>query len=680
MTYLPTIGLEIHVELKTRTKMFCESLNDPDERHPNINVCPICMGHPGTLPVINREAVRKVIQVGLALDGEISPLTLFERKNYFYPDLPKGYQISQYQHPLVRGGYLEINLPNVSRIDSNESRIVLKDESYRLMQLLFEVHNKLGPIYKEKNYCDAVEEVLKHERIPYERERKIVLKFENLEVSNFFADFVVDNKILLEVKAKPFITNDDIRQASRYINSLGIPLAIVINFKRQKLESKRVINPAFEKRPNSFEKDSRKIRIQRIHLEEDTGRLIHLSNAPQINSNNSQIFEKNSVVFERDLGVTLVDFNRAGIPLMELVTEPDLRSAAEARAFAEELQRILQYLDASDADMEKGEMRIEVNVSLRPLPNVSQMNSNESRIFWKDSGSFEKDSEKLGTKVEIKNINSFRFAEKAIAYEIERQKSLLEQGERVRQETRGWDEQQGKTVPQRTKEESHDYRYFPEPDLPPLKIQAAEIEELRRALPELPRGKERRFVHEFQIDPQLARTLVAAKDLAAFFEAAASELRAWLDATGGDPKDPKPLKLAANYITTDLAKLLNETGGAASDMRITPENFAELITYLAGDKISSAAAKRVLALMYAAGADPSLIIEEQKLWQVTDTETLAATVERIIERQPAAVQDFKRGKREALQFLLGQVMKEAAGANPAVVRQLLEEKLKGSTS
>ncbi len=628
--YEVVIGFETHTQLATQSKIFSRA-STAFGAEPNTQACAVDLALPGTLPVMNREAVACAIRLGLALGSHIAPVSIFARKNYFYPDLPKGYQISQYQYPLVRGGYLEIDLPNDPRMNSNKSRIVLKDESYRLMQLLFEVHNKLGPIYKEKNYCDAIEEVLKREKIPYERERKIVLKFENLEVSDFFADFVVDNKILLEVKAKPFITNHDIRQASRYIKSLGSLLAIIANFKRQKLESKRVINPAFENHSSSFEKDSRKkVRIQRVHLEEDTGRLIH---DPKTKS-------------------TLVDFNRAGIPLMELVTEPDLRSPEEARLFAEELRMILQYLGVSDADMEKGEMRIEANVSLRPVG-----------------------SDTLGTKVELKNINSFRFVERAIAYEIERQRQLLKRGEGVRQETRGWDEIRGETVSQRLKEESHDYRYFPEPDLPPLSIPPSLVEELRLRLPELPRQKLLRVTEEFGIEAKLAAAIVRNRATAGFFEAAISELREWLKSTGKDPADPTPLQLAANYLTTDITKLLTDSGTPIAESLITPENFAELITYIYEGRISSRTAKDVLREMFSTGADPSVIIDEKKLWQVSEASDLTAAVEKAIAAQSKAAADYRAGKTTALQFLLGQVMKEAKGANPEVVRKLLEEKL-----
>ena len=504
----PTIGLEVHAELKTRTKMFCDSPNDPDEPRPNANVCPVCMGHPGTLPAVNRDAVRKIIQVGLALGGDIATQTHFDRKNYFYPDLPKGYQISQYQHPLVKGGYLDIPA------SANE----WADES-----------------------------------------------------------------------------------------------------KKQKVESKNT------------NQNVNRVRIQRVHLEEDTGRLIHDSKTK----------------------TTLIDFNRAGVPLLELVTEPDLQSAEETRRFAESLQLILQHLGASDANMEKGEMRIEANVSLRPAG-----------------------SDGLGTKVELKNINSFRFVEQAIAHEIDRQSELLNRGERILQETRGWDEARGITVAQRSKEEAHDYRYFPEPDLPPLSIEPSLVEELRASLPELPHAKLLRFQKEYGIDPALARTIVRDKRLAAYFEETVSELKEWLAAEGRDAGDPQPMRLAANYLTTDLSKLVAESGAPISKILITPENFAELIACLVGEKISSRAAKEVLREMFRSGADPSQIIEERGLWQVSATEALAEAAAKIIEANPKAAADYRAGKAAALQFLVGQVMKDAAGANPDGVRKLLEEKLK----
>jgi aspartyl-tRNA(Asn)/glutamyl-tRNA(Gln) amidotransferase subunit B len=481
MKYYPKIGLEIHIELKTRSKMFCNCKNDPDEKHPNINICPVCLGHPGTLPVINQEAVRKTIKTGLALNCEISRHTFFERKNYFYPDLPKGYQISQYSTPLCKNGFLEI--------------------------------------------------------------------------------------------------------------------------------------------------DGKKIRIRRIHLEEDTGRLIH----------------------EKDC--SLVDFNRAGIPLMELVTEPDIESPKEARKFAEELQLILRYLDVSDADMEKGEMRVEANISV-----------SEKR-------------DTLGTKVEIKNLNSFKAVEKALEYEIERQKKILESGKKVAQETRGWDPAREITFPQREKEEAQDYRYFPEPDLPPLEITQEMIEKIRAEIPELPQQKRKRLEREYGLDEKSIEIFVKDKDFGEYFEKVVSEF---------DPNLPKEklsklIKLATNYLTTDLLGLLKGASVKGEDFLITPENFAEFITLIEEGKISSKIAKIVLEEMFKTGADPSHIVEEKGLVLITDKEEIEKIARQVISENQKAVLDFKKGKETALQFLIGQVMAKTKGkANPKLAREILLKILKSS--
>jgi len=497
MKYEAVIGLEIHAELKTKTKMFCYSPNDPDERHPNINICPICMAHPGTLPTINEEAVKKVIMAGIALRGEIPEFSQFDRKNYFYPDLPKGYQISQYEHPLVRGGYMDI------------------------------------PI-----------------------------------------------------------------SGSRTAN--GSPT-------------------------------SKRVRIRRIHLEEDTGRLIH----------------------DKASGASLVDFNRAGVPLMELVTEPDFHTGEEVKIFGEELQRILRYLGVSDADMEKGQMRVEVNISLR-----------------------ERNCE-LGTKVEIKNINSFKYAADAVDYEIKRQTAILERGEKVAQETRGWNEFKHETFSQRTKEEAHDYRYFPEPDLPPLKISREFVEELRAQLPELPQAKRERFVKEYRLDPEIIEVLIRDKEFADYFEAAASELRQHDTET---PEKPRKhlMRTLASLMTGDFMRLLRQASAPVSDIRITPENFAELALYLAEDKISNLAAKRVLEEMFRSGDDPSDIIDRLGLWQLSDAGDLEHIARHIIEENPKAVEDYRKGKAASLQFLVGQVMRDSRGkANPKIIQEIIKRILTG---
>ncbi|MBI4134750.1 MAG: Asp-tRNA(Asn)/Glu-tRNA(Gln) amidotransferase subunit GatB [Candidatus Sungbacteria bacterium] len=504
MEYEPVIGLEVHTELKTRTKMFCDSLNDPDEKHPNVNICPICLGHPGTLPTINKTAVEKVILVGMALSAEIPEFSQFDRKNYFYPDLPKGYQISQYQHPFVKGGYLE------------------------------------------------------------------------------------------------FTTSSGVRH----------------------------------------------IRITRVHLEEDTGRLIHVSRTM-----NSESRDKDSSFKVQD--VSLVDFNRSGVPLMELVTEPDMRSSEEARRFAEELQLIIRYVGASDADMEKGQMRVEANVSLRL-----------------------KGTKELGTKVELKNINSFKFVEKAIEYEIKRQTEVLARGERVVQETRGWDDTRGVTVSQRLKEGATDYRYFPEPDLPPLVLDQAWIREIRAKLPELPKEKRARFAAEYGLDEKTVELFVRDAALSGYFESVISELEVWITSKVGSVDRPRAIKLVANYLTVDFQKLLNETLSPVKDVLVTPENFAELITYVYEGSVSSTAAKETLTEMFKTGKEPDVVIQERGLAQESSREALGDVIRRVIQENSAIVESVKQGKGSALQALVGAAMKASGGkGNPMVLREMLEEAL-----
>ncbi|MBI2024467.1 Asp-tRNA(Asn)/Glu-tRNA(Gln) amidotransferase subunit GatB [Candidatus Giovannonibacteria bacterium] len=483
--YKPTIGLEIHAELKTATKMFCSCKNDPDERHPNINVCPVCLAHPGTLPVANKEAIHKVLKFGAAIGAELADESRFDRKNYFYPDLPKGYQISQFLHPLVREGVLE--LPS-----------------------------------------------------------------------------------------------------------------------------------------------GKKVRITRVHLEEDAARNAH------------------------EGGATLVDFNRAGVPLMELVTEPDMNSAAEAKEFAQELQLILKYLDVSDADMEKGLMRVEANISIS-----------------KDK--------KLGTKVEVKNINSFRAVEKAIEFEVGRQAKLLEKGERVTQETRGWDDVHQKTVSQRSKEEAHDYRYFPEPDLPPMKISEVpefSFENLTSELPELPSQKRERFRKEYGVAGEKLEIFVRDRKLSQFFEEAISEGNRW-----SDESDPNKIKdLTLNYITSDLVGLLNEKELPMTDLKVTPENFGELIKMAAKGEISSRGAKDILRKMAEGGEDPHEIAGREGLMISPDNGAIDSIVKNVINANTKAAEDYKKGKEASLQFLIGQAMREAKqqkiGANPEILKEIFLTQLK----
>jgi len=484
MKYEPTIGLEIHVELKTKTKMFCASLNDPNEKRPNVNICPVCMGHPGTLPVINQEAVRKVLMCGKALNGKLTDYSQFDRKNYFYPDLPKGYQISQYKFPLVEGG--ELN----------------------------------------------------------------------------------------------------------------------------------------------------GVKITRIHLEEDTGRLIHA----------------------KDETSSLVDFNRAGVPLMELVTEPCINSGEQARKFAEELQLVLRYLEISDADMEKGQMRVEVNISLSQISNLP-------------AGEAGLKSKKLGTKVEVKNLNSFRSVERAVEYEIKRQTAVLEAGEKVIHETRGWDEDKQKTFSQREKEMAHDYRYFPEPDLPPLKISELDFD---LSLPELPEEKRNRFKEKYGLKDEAVEVFVRDFTMGKFFEAVCNHLEAKLPSELGSLAS----KLAANYIISDLNGLMTEKGVSVDNLKINPEMFAKLVAMASKGEISSRATKDVLKIMFEEGGDPEKIVEEKGLAQTSDDSFLKNIVEEVIKNNPTVAEDYKNGKENVLQFLVGQGMKFSRGkANPGTLQKLLKESL-----
>jgi aspartyl-tRNA(Asn)/glutamyl-tRNA(Gln) amidotransferase subunit B len=488
MKYIPVIGMEVHAELKTKSKMFCSCKNALGlEKEPNVNICPVCTAQPGTLPVPNREAIEAVQKVGLALSCRIRMQSKFDRKNYFYPDLPKGYQISQYDEPLCEKGEIEI--------------------------------------------------------------------------------------------------------------------------------------------------EGRKMEITRIHLEEDTGKLNHPDNADY----------------------TLVDFNRAGVPLMELVTEPDFSTGKEARLFCQRLQQILRYLGVSDADMEKGQMRCEVNISL--------YKEGEDRLS--------------GTKVEIKNLNSFRVVEKAVEYEIARQTEVLEDGEKVVQETRGWDENKQATVSQRKKESAHDYRYFPEPDIPPLHFTEEYVEELRHRLPEMPQQKERRFQEEYGLNADDAVMLASDKDLADYFEAVMSELASKIQSKEIEASQEKVFKLAANYIITELRKHLIKANETIRDVKITPENFAELIGIVANGKINSSAAQIVLEEMYQGGDnDPSHIIERRNLSQVSDVGELEAMADQVLANNQKSVDDYRAGKQNALQFLMGQVMSATKGkANPQMVLEILRRKL-----
>lgn len=469
MEFEPVIGLEIHVQMDTKTKMFCSC---PVEfgAEPNTKVCPVCLGLPGSLPVVNKKAVEYAIRAALALNCEVKRTSVFARKNYFYPDLPKGYQISQYEEPLAVNGWLEI-------------------------------------------------------------------------------------------------------------------------------EGKRV-------------------RIRRLHIEEDAGKNLHEGSK------------------------TYVDLNRAGTPLMEIVTEPDIDSPELARLFLEELRNIMRYTGVSKADMEKGQLRCDINVSIRP-----------------------KGSHTLGTRVEIKNVNSFRFVQKAIESEIERQMKIVSSGGKVVQETRTFDPATGLTHPMRTKEEAEDYRYFPDPDLLPLVSSQEWIDEIRSTMPELSHQRRERFVKEYGLTSYEAKVMTDMKAVGDFFESTMKVL-------------PEP-KLLANWLLNDLLGLLNEIEKDIEESPVSPPQLAKLVRFIKDGTLSSKLTKEVLKHMVETGKDPEIIVEEKGLKQISDEEGIRRIVQDVLQKHPAEVERYIKGEEKLLGFLVGQVMKATRGkANPQLVNKVLRELLK----
>jgi aspartyl-tRNA(Asn)/glutamyl-tRNA(Gln) amidotransferase subunit B len=468
------IGLETHVQMATNTKLFC-SCKLEFGAPPNTNVCPVCLALPGSLPVLNRKALEYAIKASLALNCEVHELSIFARKHYFYPDLPKGYQISQYDKPLATNGYVDIKVDD------------------------------------------------KHERV----------------------------------------------------------------------------------------------RIHRLHMEEDAGKTIH------------------------EGGYSYVDLNRAGTPLMEIVTEPDITSAVGARLYLEKLRNIMRYIGVSDADMEKGQLRCDVNISLKPIGQ-----------------------EELGTKVEIKNLNSFRFVQRAIEYEIERQAKAIRKGVEIVQETRLFDPSSGKTFTMRTKEEAHDYRYFPDPDLIPVRLKKEQIEEIKNTLPELPDQKFERYLKEFSLTEYDADVLVSDKDLAVYFEKAVSIYS----------KSPK---MIANWILNELLGKLNEEGIEISKSPVKPEHIAELVELINTGVISGKIGKEVFEEVFKTKKSPKQIVEEKGLKQVSDEGEIRKIVEGVVKNHPAEVEKFKAGNTKLMGFFVGQVMKATKGkANPKIVNKILNELLR----
>lgn len=478
MPHEPVIGLEVHAELAAQSKMFCAcAVVDNTVAPPNSAVCPVCAGMPGALPVVNQMAVEMGLRAALALGCAVNPVSVFARKNYFYPDLPKGYQISQYEQPLAEHG-----------------------------------------------------------------------------------------RLVVQTRA-----------------------------------------------------GERTIRIRRVHLEEDTGKLTHTE------------------------GGSLLDLNRAGVPLLEIVSEPDMRSAEEAVAYGEALRHILRYLEVNSGDMEKGVIRFEANVSVR-LAGAAE----------------------LGTRTEVKNLNSFRALERAIEFEIDRQSKILASGGTVEQKTLGWDEAREQTYSQRSKEDAHDYRYFPEPDLPPLKVDAAWLERVRAELPELPRAKMERFAADYKLPVKDAARLAEEKSVADYFEATVSRLPASV-----------PPKTAANWMLGDLFGLMKTRGETVDRLKVRPEALAELVSLVAGGEINQTTGRGVLAEMSESGKSAAEIVAAKGLKQVSDAGFIAAIVRQTLEECPDEAASYRSGKEAVLNFLFGQVMKKAAGkANPQAARAELERQLK----
>ena len=476
--YETVIGLEVHVELKTATKIFCSCSTGFGEPA-NTQVCPVCLGLPGVLPVLNKQVLEYAVRAGVALNCEIAGFSKFDRKNYFYPDLPKAYQISQYDLPICKNGHLDINVDGVVK----------------------------------------------------------------------------------------------------------------------------------------------RIGITRVHMEEDAGKLMHCGEAGQ------------------DPPYSLVDYNRTGVPLIEIVSAPDIRSAEEARAYIEMLKAIMEYIDVSDVRMEQGSLRCDANISLRPAGTGG-----------------------LGVKTEIKNMNSFKALQRAIEYEVKRQKDILEKGDTVIQETRSWDEEKGITVSMRGKEDAHDYRYFPDPDLAPVVIDRAWVDRIRRNMPELPGARRERLVREMGLPEYDASVITGSKALAEYFDQVTTHYN-----------EPKTV---ANWLMGEYLRLLNAHGMEVTDSRITPHDFASLLRLLAGGTISGKMAKEVFTEMFETGQEPEAIVRIKGMAQISDENALAAVIEKVILSNPGPVRDYREGKEKALGFLVGQVMKETKGqANPGVLNKLLREKL-----
>lgn len=473
--YKPIIGLEIHVQLSTKTKLFCSCSADVFDSEPNTHICPVCTGQPGALPVTSEEAIEYAVKAAYALNFEVHEYSRFDRKNYFYPDLPKGYQITQYFYPIATKGYLEID---------------------------------------------------------------------------------VDGK-------------------------------------------------------------KKKVRLRRLHIEEDAGKMIHEGDSMSAKS--------------------FVDFNRAGVPLIEIVTEPDIKSPKEARLFLEKLRSIVRYIGVSSGDMEKGALRCDANISV-----------------------IDEETGKSSNRVEVKNMNSFKFVQRALEYEFERISQAMKNGEEIPQETRGWVTKDKKTISMRSKEEESDYRYFPEPDLPPVILSEEKLKKIRQSLPELPDEKKERFVKDYKLPEYDASVLTADKDLADFYEETVK--------LTAKPKE------TSNWFMTELLRMMNEEGIEVKDLKVKPEHFKELFDMMDAGKITKNIAKDVFKEVFKTGKSPSEIVKEKGLEVVADESEIERILKEAIEKNPKAVEQYKNGKKGIMGFFIGQVMRATSGkADPKVVQKIFRK-------
>ena len=507
MRFETIIGLEIHVQLKTKSKMFCGCSNESDDYAPNTAICPVCMGHPGTLPTMNRQAIDYALRLARALNFTISTNSKFDRKHYFYPDLPKGYQISQYDEPLASDGH-----------------IVLLTKGSR-----------------------------------------------------------------------------------------------------------------------------KRIRFERLHLEEDAAKLVHIPGRE----------------------TSLVDFNRAGTPLVEMVTKPDIETPEEARAFLQELRLIVRLLNISYGDMEKGHLRCDANISLRP--------TQETLHELRENKQFTLEDRELWPKTEIKNMNSFRSVEQALVYEVKRQTELWKKGTPpMEQSTRGWNDSEKQTVLQRTKETSEDYRYLPEPDLSRVIVAEEWIKEIEAEMPELPQMRRDRFDEQYHLDPAVRDILIEQHHAGDFFEEVASEIKAWIDAEPAQQKINKDaadelLRTASAWLVTKLFEILSKENLSLQDMRLTAENFAELLLMFYKKIVNSSSAMKVLEAMVMTGEDPSNLVEKMGLTQVEDDDAIVSSAEEVLREHADIVAQYHSGKSSVIQFFVGQVMKKTKGrANPQKAKSVLE--------